>query len=100
MRTMKATKNLLAVALMTGAMLVSSGASAWWSDDNDYWDGPWGYPGYGGWGGYPGYGGWGGYPGYGGWGGYPGYGGWGGGSPQVIYTQPRQSNPAPSPVIE
>jgi hypothetical protein len=40
-------------------------------DDDDYYGGPYGYPGYGGYG--PGYGGYG--PGYGGYG--PGYGGYG-----------------------
>jgi len=64
---------LIASAVIAGTATFAAGtANAWWG--NDYWDGPWGYPGYG-WGGYPGYG-WGGYPGYG-WGGYPGY-GWGG----------------------
>ena len=80
---MKAAAKILALAVITStSILVATSASAWWDNDNDYWDrGPWGYPGYGGWGGYPGYGGYGGYggyPGYGGWGGYPGYGGWGG----------------------
>lgn len=95
---MKAVTRTLAVSLIAGAsLLASTGAGAWWSSnhDDDYWDGPWGYPGYG-WGGYPGYGGWGGYPGYGGWGGgYPGYGGWGSGAPQVIYTEPKTSAPPP-----
>jgi hypothetical protein len=96
------------------SLLASTGAGAWWnnSHDDDYWDGPWGYPGYG-WGGYPGYGWGGGYPGYGWGGGYPGYGwgggypgygwgggypgyGWGSGIPQVIYTEPKgSSNPPP-----
>ena len=54
----------LGVAVVAGAAVFTmSSASAFWGG------GPWGYPGYGGWGGYPGYGGWGGYPGYGGWGG-------------------------------
>ena len=106
---MKVSMKSMALAVIAGSsLLVSTAGNAWWDDDNDYWDGPWGYPGYGwggypgygGYGGYPGYGGWGGYPGYGGWGGYPGYGGWDSGYPQVIYTQPRQSNPAPRPVIE
>jgi len=101
---MKATLKVLTVCAMAGAsLLISTSAGAWWSNDHDDWDGPWGYPGYGGWGGYPGYyggwggypgyhGGWGGYPGYGGWGGYPGYGGWGLGVPEVIYTQPQESS--------
>ena len=120
---MNVSMKIMALAVISGsALLVSTASNAWWDDDNDYWDGPWGYPGYGyggypgygyggypgyGYGGYPGYGYGGGYPGYGyggypgyGYGGYPGYGGWGGGAPQVIYTQPRQSNPAPRPVIE
>jgi hypothetical protein len=103
------TKRLTLAVITATSILVSTSASAWWNDDNDYWDrGPWGggYPGYGGWGG-PGYGGWGG-PGYGGWGGpgyggwggpgyggwgggYPGYGGWGAAQPRVIYTQPQGS---------
>ncbi|HUT41505.1 MAG TPA: hypothetical protein VM011_09205 [Gammaproteobacteria bacterium] len=62
---------LIASTVIAGSAALAAGtANAWWG--NDYYDGPWGYPGYG-WGGYPGYG-WGGYPGYGGWGGYPGYG--------------------------
>ena len=79
---MKMISRALTAVIFAGATaLGSTTASAWWSNNDDYWDrGPWygGYPGYGGWGGYPGYGGWGGYPGYGGWGGSPGYGGWGG----------------------
>ena len=54
---------VLTTSLVAGALALSaSSASAWWGG-NDYWGGPWGYPGYG-WGGYPGYG-WGGYPAYG-----------------------------------
>ncbi len=78
---MNKVSKLIASSVIAGSAFVAAGtANAWWG--NDYYDGPWGYPGY--WGGYPGYGwggypgyGWGGYPGYG-WGGYPGYGGWGG----------------------
>ena len=111
-KTMKVATKILALAIITGTLgLTSTGASAWWNDDNDYWGGgPWGhpgyggwggYPGYGGWGGYPGYGGWGGYPGYGGWGGYPGYGGWGGHTPRVeIYTQPQGSGSSQGYTIE
>ena len=61
---MKKLTKLIAVAIVAGtAALSASTASAWWGNDyyDDYWGGPWGYPGYG-WGGYPGYG-WGGYPG-------------------------------------
>jgi hypothetical protein len=97
-----ATKVLTLSAIAGASLMVSTSTNAWWSNDNDDWDGPWGYPGYGGWGGYPGYGGWGGYPGYGGgwggypgygggWGGYPGYGGWGSGIPRIIYAQPQES---------
>ncbi len=77
-------------------MLASTGANAWWGND-DYWDGPWG--GYGPWGyGYPGYWGgpWGyGYPGY--WGGYPG---WGYGYPAYGYgyTYPGYGYQAPATV--
>jgi len=90
---MKAATGTLILSVIAGtSLLVPAGGSAsWWgSNDHDYWDGPWGYPGhYGGWGGYPGYGGWG-YPGYGGWG-YPGYGGWGGG-PRIIYNVPQEAS--------
>jgi hypothetical protein len=107
---MKSATKVLTLSTIAGvSLLVSASAAAWWSDDSDYWDGPWGYPGYGGWGGYPGYGGWGGYPGYyggwggypgyGGWGGYPGYGGWGSGMPQVIITQPQESGGSESRTI-
>jgi hypothetical protein len=69
------------------------------NDNDDYYDGPYGYPGYGypgpygypgyGYGGYPGYGY--GYPGYG-YGGYPGYG------PQGYGPQGQGgSAPAPAP---
>src|SRR5210317_2642154 len=91
-------KKLMASLLLVGATtLPMTSANAffggwgpwdWFDDDDDYYYGPWGYPGYGygypgyGYGGYPGYG-YGGYPGYGG--GYPGYGGgypgYGGGYP-------------------
>jgi hypothetical protein len=83
-KLMRLATKILTLAVITGTTaLISTSASAWWSSDNDdYWGGgPWGYPGYGGWGGYPGYGGWGGYPGYGGW----------QQSPRVIYTQPPES---------
>ena len=72
---MKMVRKILILALFTGSFsLFSTGASAWWDNDNDYWDdGPWGYPGYGGWGG------------------YPGYGGWGQHTPRVeIYTEPKE----------
>ena len=101
-------KNLFLAAVACVPVLVSTGAGAWWNDDDDYWGGPWGYPGYGGYGypgyggyGYPGYGGWG-YPGYGGWG-YPGYGGWGGyghNNPNVIYIQPQDARPSQGNTIE
>jgi hypothetical protein len=83
-------RKIMIALLLTGATALPVTVNAFWGGswmpwnwfDNDYYGGPWGYPGYG-WGGYPGYG-WGGYPGYG-WGGYPGYGyggypgyGWGG----------------------
>jgi hypothetical protein len=72
--------------------------------NDDYYDGPYGYPGYGypggygygypgGYGGYPGYG-YGGYPGYG-YGGYPGYGPQGY-APQG-YGGQGSSAPAPAP---
>jgi hypothetical protein len=73
---MNLTTKILTLAAISGfSVAVSSGANAsWWNSNNhhryydDYYDGPWGYPGYGyGWGRYPG---WGGYPGYG-WGGQP-----------------------------
>ena len=92
---MRVTTKIQTLTVITGfSVLVSTGASAWWSDNDDYWDGPWGYPGYGydypgyGWGGYPGYG-WDGYPGYG-WGGYPG---WGQQAPRriEIYTGSQES---------
>ena len=79
---MKMISRALTAVIFAGATaLGSTTASAWWSNNDDYWDrGPW-------YGGYPGYGGWGGYPGYGGWGGYPGHGGWGGRYPGVnVYT--------------
>ena len=44
---------LVASAVIAGTATFAAGtANAWWG--NDYWDGPWGYPGYG-WGGYPAY---------------------------------------------
>lgn len=63
---------LEATVFLAGAIAIcSTSASAWWNDDDDYYDrwygGPWygRYHGYGyDWGGYPGY------PGYG-WAGYP-----------------------------
>ena len=69
-------KRVASIVIASAATLGAGSASAFWGpfdwfDGPDYWDRPWGYPGYG-YGGYPGYG-WGGYPGYG-WGGYPGYG--------------------------
>jgi hypothetical protein len=68
-------KKILTLAVVTGIpALVSTGAGAWWSDNDDYWDGPWGYPGYG-------------------WGGYPGYGGWGQHTPRIeIYTESQESS--------
>mgnify|MGYP001815994419 CR=1 FL=1 len=88
---MKVATKILALAIITGTTaLTSTSASAWWNDDDDYWGGgPWGYPGYGGWGGYPGYGGYGGYPGYGGY------------TPRVeIYTQPQGSGSSRVQTIE
>ena len=66
-------KKLLMIAVLACGGMLASTANAWgwmpwdwFDDDDDYWGGPWGGPGWG----YPGYGY--GYPGYGY--GYPGYG--------------------------
>lgn len=91
-------KFLMIAVLACGAMLAST-ANAWgwmpwdwFDDDDDYWGGPWGGPG---WGGYPGYGY--GYPGYGY--GYPGYGygapGYGYGAPGYGYGAPGYGYGAP-----
>ena len=92
---MKTKLSIFAGLALAGTLgLATAPASAWWGDDDYYYDryGPWGggpwyggYPGYG-WGGYPGYG-YGGYPGYG-YGGYPGY-GYGGYPAQVAPVQPQ-----------
>ena len=97
---MKFRKLMVSLLLVCATALPMASANAFWGggwmpwdwfDDDDYYYGPYGYPGYYGgypgyYGGYPGYYGgypgyYGGYPAYGGYpgyyGGYPGYGGWG-----------------------
>jgi len=87
---MKKLTKLIAVAIVAGtAALGASTASAWWGG-NDYWGGPWGYPGYG-YGGYPGYG----YGGYG-YGGYPGYGYGGYGYAPAAPAAPAAAPAAPA----
>jgi hypothetical protein len=95
---MNAMLRLAATVLLAWATLLgTTGASAWWDDDDYYdrWDrGPWygghrGYPGH--WGGYPGYWG-GGYPGH--WGGYPGY---GGGKTIIVLPQNDEQPQRPQP---
>jgi hypothetical protein len=72
---MKAATRTLILSVIAGtALLVPAGGSAsWWgSNDHDYWDGPWGYPGYGGW----------------------------GGAPRIIYKVPTESSAPPARRIE
>ena len=100
---MKKIIRLFSITLLAGSAMIATSAQAFWGpfdffdNDDDYWGGPWGYPGYGypgyGYGGYPGYG-YGGYPGYG-YGGYPGYGYRG--YPGYGYPAYPQYAPQPAP---
>jgi hypothetical protein len=92
---MKTTLKFAVIAAVAGSALFTTlSAQAFWGPfdwfDDDYYDGPWGYPGYGY--GYPGYGY--GYPGYGY--GYPGYGypAYGYGYPGYGYGYPYAPAPA------
>ena len=89
-------KILVSTTIVCSALIGPTVANAWWGNNDDYYDRPWGYgPWYGGgpygYGGYPGYGGWGGPYG---WGGYPGYGGYGGGynNPNIILLDPASTS--------